>query len=80
MTAVVAYLLLTLAAAATVCGHQGQPWPLPSACRAVRGVWARTRGRAGAGTPYSATPALRDTETPTTPHTPTWARTEQDAA
>jgi hypothetical protein len=76
VTLLLAYLALVVAVAAVMCGHQGEPCPIP-----LRGAWRYLRA------PHRAFRASRDTGPPPRPSdarsaasTPTWAHTEQDAA
>lgn len=80
--AVVAYLALTLAVAATLCGHQGQPWPFPRPWRTVRAAMPSRRPQAPVSRPQtlsrgsrSVTDAPRAFQAPSRP-APSWAHTE----
>jgi hypothetical protein len=43
VTDALVFLAVTVAVAAVVCGHQGQPWPLAGLWRAVSGAVAASR-------------------------------------
>jgi len=70
---VAAFLAVTVAVAALLCGHHGQPWPLRGAC-----AWLC--GHLPAEQPSGARTVAAAAERRTEPHTPAWARTDKDAA
>lgn len=84
MTDALAFLAVTVAVAAVVCGHQGQPWPLAGL---VRSAWTAAGPRRALSARLSAEQPSADPESPGTPDgrserpphpSPSWAR--KDAA
>ena len=87
MTDAFVFLAATVAVAAVVCGHQGQPWPLAGLVRSAWAAAASRRPQEPAGAPESPSrgsragvpqkPADGRTELPSQ-LAPSWAR--KDAA
>lgn len=87
MTDAFVFLAVTVAVAAVLCGHQGQPWPLAGLVRSAWTAAASRRPQKPAGAPESPSRGSRDAGTPQKPaggrtelHVPSWARTDEETA
>lgn len=84
MIGVVVYLAIVIALAAVLCGHQGEDFPPFRWLRAARARARRctpaSRPETASGDSPAAVTPLSPAERRTEPHTPSWARTDKEAA